>query len=152
MNKSEFFKKKVKEFALLNDIKEDIVIRQDNRLGSYLACTELYLYTDTKDPVYMIKYNKKHFKNKSKIDLIALALHELGHIKFKHEYHHSIKTTTIKQLTQMEYEAEKFALLTIKKYYPKQLKNIIKNLKGYKNQSIIIYRVAFTKLAEEFDT
>jgi len=151
VNKSIFFRKKVKELALLNNIKEDIVIRQDNRLGGYLACTRLYLYSDTQEPVYLITYNAKLFKYKTKLQLMALALHELGHIKFRHEYKYSFKNTTKKQLIRMEYEAEKFSLLYIKNHYSKYFKKRIELLKNYITNDNVIYREAFYKLAKEFD-
>ena len=116
------FKRKVRELALLIELDEDIVIRRDNRLGGYSACVSLYLYIDTDAPVYLMRCNERKISVMQESEVINLIFHELGHMKYKHEYDKR------KSLERMEYEAEKFALLNIKQYYPQYFKNICLNL------------------------
>lgn len=150
MNKIQFFKRKVKELALKTNIKDEVVIRRDNRLGGYLACIHLYLYCDTQEPVYLFKYNSKLLKKKTKIQLIALALHELGHIKLRHEYWSFKKSSSLRYRIKMEYEAEKFAMEYIRKHYPKHFKPLVKDLAGYDENVDEVYKEAFVKLAKEY--
>jgi len=143
MNKIRFFKRKVKELALLTNIEEDIELRRDNRLGGYSACICLYLYCDTHEPVYLMRYNERKIKDMTKAEILNMIFHELGHIKFKHEYDNK------KSIEQMEYEAEKFAIENIRRHYPQYFQKVYCNLKKYKTHDRAVYRKAFGKLIDE---
>ncbi len=130
---------------MLVDIEEDIVVRRDNRLGGYSACISLYLYCDTQEPVYLMRYNARKIEEMSRAEIINIIFHELGHVKFKHEYNNK------KTIEQMEYEAEKFALGNIRRYFPQHFQEVYDNLKKYRTHDRVLYRKAFVKLLEEFD-
>lgn len=143
MNKIKYFKKKVKELALKTNVENDIVIRQDNRLGRYSACIDIYIYSDNGEHVYLLRYNAKKIVTLSKAEILMIALHELGHIKLQHEFNND------SSLEKLEYEAEKFAMKNIKKYFPKSYSVILRYLGGYRTHDNDIYKRAFTKLYEE---
>lgn len=140
MDKVYFFRRTVKELSLKVNIMEDIVIRQDNRLGRYSACITLYQYCDSATPVYLMRFNGRRIEECSQAEIVNIILHELGHIKHQHEFENK------KPMWKMELEAEQFAVENVKKYYPEYYSIIIRNLKAYKYHDDPLYKTAFTKL------
>lgn len=143
MNRIRYFKRKVKELSLLTDIDVDIVTRKDDRLGQYSACVSIYLYCDTHEPVYLFRYNSRRLETMTKYDIINMVFHELGHIKYRHEFDNE------KELEQMEYEAEKFALNNIKKHFGDYYPIALQSLKSYETNENVLYKKAFMRLYQE---
>jgi len=141
MNKVKYFRNHLKELHKKLNIKANIELKQDNRLGKYVAHVQPYDCPCCKDNFFRFRYNTKKIKNASKIEILMVILHELGHIIYQHY--------KIKDRLKKEYEAEKYAVLQIKKYYPSYYKKAIKSIKDYTNHSDKIYRIAFTKLYKE---
>jgi len=134
MDKEKYFINKVYELCEKTRIKKPHVISRDNRMGQYIAgvtfCSQ----------GYEMIYNMKRMKYTTKNLIIMIILHELGHIK-KGEGKDKIET---------EYIAQKFAMNSIKKYYPKKYIPILKFIyKHYTNHHNKIYKQSFGKLAKE---
>lgn len=111
---------------------------KDNRISNS-AC--IYYCEDCN--YFTFRYNFKTIKKLVDEVIVGLIFHELGHIKYKH------KIETIKS----EYQAEKFALKCVKKYYPNYLKGMVKNMKKQlkdKNwaKNYPIHAKAFNKVKE----
>jgi hypothetical protein len=143
MNRIRYFKRKVKELSLLTNVDVDIVTRKDDRLGQYTACVSVYLYCDTNEPVYLFRYNAKRIEILTKYDIINMVFHELGHIKFRHEFDNE------KELEQMEYEAEKFAITNVKKHFSQYYNSALQALKTYETNDNQLYKKAFLRLYKE---
>ena len=139
MNKIKFFQDKVLELSGKLKIKRPY-IRQDNRLGGYIASLESGVHVITEKKHHFLTYNGKILKKLSKQMIIHSILHEFGHIK-----------TDAKSIIEREYKAEKFALKAIKKYFPKYYNPSIKYIKQFINSGIKIYDKAFSKLVKEID-
>lgn len=90
------------------------LFRKDNRISDSAA---VYYCEDCS--YFTFRYNFKIIKTLADDMIIGLIFHELGHIKYKHRLE-SIKS---------EYQAERYALQCVKKYYPDYLKLMIKNMK-----------------------
>jgi hypothetical protein len=143
MNKIKYFINKFEEFKKKIKMKPDIHLQKDNRLNSKVASVDIYRYIDgRKELCYVLKYNTNQLKSVNKIQVLTIIGHELGHIKFKH-------LKSYRPLEELEYEAEKFALDMIKKYYPKHYKSAVNSLKIYIGHSNKLYANAFEKLYKE---
>jgi hypothetical protein len=127
----------------LTNVDIDIFTRKDDRLGQYTACVSVYLYCDTNEPIYLFRYNAKRIECLTKAEIINMVFHELGHIKFRHEYDNE------KELEQMEYEAERFAILNLQKYFPQYYSLALLALKEYETNENPLYKKAFTRLYTE---
>jgi len=115
-------------------------IRQDNRLGGYIAsiCEGVHIQTGYKR--HFLTYNAKIINKLSKWMIIHSVLHEFGHIK-----------TNATTESKREYKAEKFALKAIKKHFPKYYKRSVIYIKRYVKSGIKIYDKAFQKLLKDID-
>ena len=135
MNRIKYFQDKVLELSGKLKIKRPY-IRQDNRLGGYIAsiCEGVHIKKGYKR--YFLTYNAKVLNTFPKWMIIHSILHELGHIK-----------TGI----QGEYKAEKFALKAIKKHFPMYYQRTINYLKNYVGSGIKPYDKAFSKLIKELN-
>lgn len=141
MNKINYFNKKLDELFKLTKMKQEIHVKQDNRLGDYIAHVELHICKGCDKEMYLFRYNAKEIKKASKIEIINTILHEFGHIKIKCGQNIS--------RVENEYRAEKYAIKTIKKYYPQYYKQAVKNLKGYLRHVDKVYNKAFGRLYKE---
>lgn len=143
MNKTKYFLEKFDELKEKVNVKKDINLRKDNRLGAYVATVDIYKYTDGKKEIcYILKYNTNQIEKATKTQLLTTIAHELGHIKFRH-------LMSYRPLEELEYEAERYALDMIKKYYHKHYKSAVESLKGYIGHYDKLYANAFGKLYKE---
>jgi len=134
MDKIKFFENQILELSGLLKIRIPY-IKQDNRLGGYIAsiCEGVHIKTGYK--THFLTYNAKIINKLSKWMIIHSILHEFGHIK-----------TNARVEWEREYKAEKFALKAIKKYFPKYYKRSVNYIKRYIGSDMKIYDKAFTKL------
>jgi len=123
MDRLKYFDKKL--FEACKELNMECpYITQDNRMGKYMACTNIWLWKDTLKEFYVIRYNMKELIKARKVDILLMVFHELGHIKYEH-----LKQNE-KAIDICEYEAEKFAIENVEKYYPKYYKTALDTLKG----------------------
>lgn len=125
MNRLKYFDKKLSEACEELNM-EHPYITQDNRMGKYMACTNILVWKDTLEEFYVIKYNMKELVKARKVDILLMVFHELGHIKCGH-----LKQNE-KAIDVCEYEAEKFAIENVEKYYPKYYQTALDTLKTWK--------------------
>ena len=137
MNKIKFFENQILELSRKLKIKRPY-IKQDNRLGGYIAsiCEGVHIRTGKKK--FLMTYNAKIIKQLSKWMIIHSILHEFGHIK-----------THARSRIAREYKAEKFALKIIKKHFPKHYKKNINWIKHFVGSEIKIYDKAFGRLLKD---
>jgi len=100
--------------------------RADLRYNAH-ACGEMWNEADE----YHCKgyeelvYNPRKLARWSIPLIINCVFHELGHYKNKLPYN------TFKQKVKSEYKAERFAVTMMRKYYPTDLRKVIKHVKKY---------------------
>lgn len=132
MNKEKYFLNLMTDLCKKLKVKAPHVMYRDNRMGQYVAGVIECRYG------YEFKYNTKRINQLSKFEMLLVILHEIGHMKKS------------KTLIAQEYEAEVFAVDTIKKFYPKQYVKTIKFLyRYYTKHHNRTYRESFGKLAIE---
>jgi len=89
------------------------------------ACVETWSQADNyhaKGYVELV-YNPRNLDKWSIPLIVNCALHEIGH------YKHNLPYNTVKQQITSEYKAERFAITMMAKYYPAELKKLIKHVK-----------------------
>ena len=142
MDKLKYFRKNLEHMHKVLEVKANIELHRDNRLGKYyVAHVEPNDCPCCLDNYYKFRYNANKIKKASKVEILIIILHELGHIVYNHY--------KIKDRIKKEYEAEKFAITQIKKHYPAYYKQAVSCVKSYIKHSDKVYRCAFTKLYEE---
>jgi len=139
MNKIKFFQNKVLELSGKLKIKRPY-IRQDNRLGGYIASLATGVHVVTEKKGYFLTYNAKILNKLSKRMIIHSILHEFGHIK-----------TDARSVIKREYKAEKFALKAIKNHFPRYYRQSINYVKRFVGSGMKVYDKAFTKLIKEMN-
>lgn len=117
----------------------EVWLKRDNRI-SYMA----YVWCCSTHKKYWIIYNWKKISIARASEFIGIIFHELGHIKYYEKKYNKIKR---------EYEAEKFSLKCLKKYYPKFYKQeveVMKDLLTNKEwrKSNPMYTEAFDKIKD----
>ena len=138
MDKIKFFIKLVMNLDKKLNLPK-IMLWKDNRLGSnYVASVLEGFEVITKQKLQIIRYNEKLIRKMPIPDIIHAVLHEIGHIK-----------TTGKTRVDKEYNAEKFAVEKIKKYYPRYYNRAIDYIKHAQHFQNQIYAKAFGKLLKE---
>ena len=143
MNKAKYLRSQMEDLHKKLDIKANIELKRDNRLGHYVAHVAKHSCQGCYDNYWIFRYNGKKIKKATKLEIIMVILHEFGHIIQQHYSRQG------KPNIQKEYEAEKFALEHINKYFPKQYNKALRFIKEYITHDDKIYRLAFTKLYEE---
>ncbi len=144
MNKEKYFENTTEKLHKLLKIHSDVFAKQDNRLKNNIANIQHYIYKDTKEDCYLLRYNSNNIKKYPKWQLIHIIFHELAHLVLGH-----CKDFCISKVDR-EYRAEKLSLLWTKQYYPEYYRRSINYLGKYKTYRIKIYREAYTKLWKEF--
>lgn len=92
-----------------------IITIKDNRMDCECAVDNW----DDKEKI-CLRYHTRKLGRKPKCIIINLVFHEIGHLIHKLPYN------TYKQQVDSEYQAERFSLDMMKKYYPKQYRLTIK--------------------------
>jgi len=138
MNKTKFFIQLITKLDKKLNLPK-IMLWKDNRLGkNYIAGVIEGFESITKQKVQIIRYNEKLIQKMPIPDIIHAVFHEIGHIKTKG-----------KNLIEREYNAEKFALKNLKKYFPKYYSNAIKYIEHICKYQDKVYAQAFNKLLKE---
>lgn len=140
MNKSKYFEQQLMYWGNKFNI-SNLTIRISVRLTKWTAMA--YWWREGNKKHAEVIYSPFKLKNYSKVKLTRLALHELGH--------------TLNRRTQLawkkEYNAEKFALATIKKYmvqyYDKCIKYTRLDYKWYRANKRRAHELGFKKLLDE---
>lgn len=121
--------------------KDTFTLKRDNRIRGF--CITLYHYIDgNKEVCYMITYNATKLNNK--LEILMGVLHEMGHARLDH-----LLTYQSLSVEEMEYQAERFALDVVKKYYPEYYLRAVDYLLKYIDGSDNLYARAFEKLYDE---
>jgi len=120
------------------------LIAKDNRLGkNYLGSMHPAKKKTNGKTVWLMRYNEKRITKEklSKCYIKMFICHEIGHIRTKG-----------KTLEEREYKAEKFALNTIRKYYPEYYQRALQETRIVAKYAYHkVYRVAFAKLLKEIE-
>ena len=97
--------------------------RADLRYNAH-ACVETWSTADNYHARGYVElvYNPKKLSRWSIPLIINCVLHEIGH------YKNNLSYNTFKQQVRSEYKAERFAVSMMKKYYPTELKEVIKHV------------------------
>lgn len=139
LNKIKFFENQILKLSGKLKIRRPY-IKQDNRLGGYIAsiCEGVHIKTGRKR--HFLTYNAKIINQLSKWMIIHSILHEFGHIK-----------TKARNEQTEEYKAEKFALKAIEKHFPKYYKRSINYIRNFVGSGMKIYDKPFAKLLKELE-
>ncbi len=146
MNKKIYFENMSEKLHKLLKIYPDVFVKQDNRLKNNCATIQHYIYNDTKEDCYLLRYNAKELKLYPKWQLIRVIFHELAHVILGHCKGHFAPTKV-----DQEYNAEKLALLWIKRYYPNYYQRSVNYLKKYEKHNVAVYKKAYMKLWKELN-
>lgn len=139
MDKEKFFREQTHKFASKCRVKFPYIQKDDRLSLDTYAGVWKARNKNTKEIVWILKYNSKVIKKLKKWQIIHTVLHELGHIK----------TESTGGNGESEYKAEKFAINAIKKYHPEYLENVLCYLTNFIGDERPIYRDAFIKLLAE---
>jgi len=126
MDHIKYFEKTLKEVCRKTRTRMP-AIAKDNRLGkNYVASVFSGVSIKTGKITYFMRYNKNLINKMSKANILHVICHEIGHVR----------TTTFecehkRNKIEEEYKAERFALRTIKKHFPKQYPHAIQYLKSF---------------------
>ena len=107
----------------------------DNFQSDAICMVELYRWIDSGEYFPVIYYNPKQFRSCNKADILQTALHEIAHIYFGHIYEGDKK-----KIEFYEFEAESFAIDTIRKEYKRFYKTALRNLKRWTEYKSNVYR------------
>lgn len=123
-----------------------VIALKDNRLG----CTCCIDNWNDKTQI-CLKYNTKKLRRTPNSFLLSYALHEVGHLIDNLPY------DTYEEKVESEYKAEKFAVNTMKKNYPKQYKLLLEYLRIKKTMKNLkkkepLYFEAYIRIKDYKDT
>jgi len=90
------------------------------------GCIETWYKSDEehKKGYTRLIYNTRKIAQWTRALLICIVFHELAHYKNKLPYN------TVEEKIKSEYKAERFAITMMKRYYPKEVKEVIEYVKN----------------------
>ena len=120
---------------------KSIPVIKDNRLDCCMALSEW----DNKN--ICLQYHSRKLGQLEEFNLINQLLHEIGH------FIHKLPYNTEKQQIESEYQAEKFSIRMMKKYYPKLYETMIKTMIKRESMKRLerkepLYYEAYIKIAD----
>ncbi len=135
MNKIKYFYVQTINLCKLLKIRKPQYITDNKKLRCYTACLVHLEHVYSKRLAYAIEFNANKIKALRKDEIIHVILHELGHFK-----------TSGNTIEDKEYNAEKFALKIIEKYYKQYYDKTILELLNATLEDKGVYKKAFSRL------